>query len=172
ARRRRRCQRARGPARVAARRLWTGQRRPGVPRVLRAGDAGVRRGYHAGVVHPQIQEIAMYRRILVAYDGSPESRLAVDECVHLTLQPERHIHLACVLHDPSPYLLAGEFVPAPTLEIDRTRSEKDLKEAAARLTERGFTVTTHLLDGEPVEVITRLVNTLHIDLLIVGHKRS
>ena len=55
----------------------------------------------------------MYRRILVAYDGSPESRLAVDECVHLTPQAERHIHLACVLHDPSPYLLAGEFVPAP-----------------------------------------------------------
>jgi nucleotide-binding universal stress UspA family protein len=63
-------------------------------------------------------------------------------------------------------------VPAPTLEIDRTRSETDLKEAAARLTERGFSVTTHLLDGEPVEVITRLVNTLQIDLLIVGHKRS
>jgi nucleotide-binding universal stress UspA family protein len=124
------------------------------------------------VVNPQIQETAMYRRILVAYDGSPESRLAVDECVHLSLQPERHIHLACVLHDPSPYLLAGEFVPAPTLEIDRTRSEKDLKDAAARLIERGFSVTTHLLDGEPVEVITRLVDTLRIDLLIVGHKRS
>ena len=81
-------------------------------------------------------------------------------------------NLACVLHDPSPYLLAGEFVPAPTLEIDRTRTEADLKEAAARLTERGFAVTTHLLDGEPVEVITQLCETLTIDLLIVGHKRS
>jgi hypothetical protein len=33
-------------------------------------------------------------------------------------------------------------------------------------------VTTHLLDGEPVDVITRLVETLGIDLLILGHKRS
>ncbi len=114
----------------------------------------------------------MYRRILVAYDGSPESKLAVDECAHLTLQADRMVHLACVLHDPSPYLLAGEFVPAPTLEVDRSRSEADLKEAAARLTERGFAVTTHLLDGEPVEVMTRLVDTLGIDLLILGHKRS
>jgi nucleotide-binding universal stress UspA family protein len=114
----------------------------------------------------------MYLRILVAYDGSPESRLAVDECVHLTPQPERMIHLACVLHDPSPYLLAGEFVPAPTLEIDRSRTEADLKEAAARLTERGFAVTTHLLDGEPVDEIARLCETLKIDLLILGHKRS
>jgi nucleotide-binding universal stress UspA family protein len=114
----------------------------------------------------------MYRKILVAYDGSPESKLAVDECVHLLPQADRMVHLACVLHDPSPYLLAGEFVPAPTLEIDRSRSESDLREAAKRLGDRGFSVTTHLLDGEPVDVITRLVETLGIDLLILGHKRS
>ena len=63
-------------------------------------------------------------------------------------------------------------MPAPTLEIDRTRSEADLKDAASRLIQRGFSVTTHLLDGEPVEVITRMVETLGIDLLILGHKRS
>jgi len=52
----------------------------------------------------------MYRKILVAFDGSPESRLAVDECSHLMQVSGREIHLVCVLHDPSPYLLAGEFV--------------------------------------------------------------
>ena len=114
----------------------------------------------------------MYRKILVAYDGSPESRLAVDECVHLMPHTDRMVHLACVLHDPSPYLLAGEFVPAPTLEIDRSRSERDLKDAAATLIQRGFSVTTHLLDGEPVDVISRLIESLGIDLLILGHKRS
>jgi len=114
----------------------------------------------------------MYRKILVAYDGSPESRLAVDECVHLMPHTDRMVHLACVLHDPSPYLLAGEFVPAPTLEIDRSRSERDLREAAQTLIQRGFSVTTHLLDGEPVDVISRLVEQLGIDLLILGHKRS
>jgi nucleotide-binding universal stress UspA family protein len=114
----------------------------------------------------------MYRKILVAYDGSPESRLAVDECVHLMPHTDRMVHLACVLHDPSPYLLAGEFVPAPTLEIDRSRSERDLREAAETLIKRGFSVTTHLLDGEPVDVISRLIEQLGIDLLILGHKRS
>ena len=100
----------------------------------------------------------MYRKILVAFDGSPESRLAVDECSHLMQVSGREIHLVCVLHDPSPYLLAGEFVPEPALAIDRSRMEADLKDAAARLTERGFAVTTHLQDGEPVDVITRLVD--------------
>jgi nucleotide-binding universal stress UspA family protein len=114
----------------------------------------------------------MYRKILVAYDGSPESRLAVDECSHLMQVSGREIHLVCVLHDPSPYLLAGEFVPEPALAIDRTRMETDLKETASTLTERGFSVTTHLQDGEPVDVISRLVETLQIDLVIVGHRRS
>jgi nucleotide-binding universal stress UspA family protein len=114
----------------------------------------------------------MYQRILVAFDGSPESRLAVDECSHLTQISGREIHLVCVLHDPSPYLLAGEFVPEPALAVDRTRMDGDLKEAAAKLTERGFSVTTHLEDGEPVDVIARMVNSLKIDLLILGHRRS
>jgi nucleotide-binding universal stress UspA family protein len=98
----------------------------------------------------------MYRKILVAFDGSKESRVAVDECSHLMQVSGREIHLVCVLHDPSPYLLAGEFVPEPALAIDRSRMEADLKDAAARLSERGFSVTTHLQDGEPVDVITRL----------------
>jgi len=114
----------------------------------------------------------MYQKILVAFDGSPESRLAVDECSHLMQVSGRQIHLVCVLHDPSPYLLAGEFVPEPALAIDRTRMEADLNGAAAMLTERGFAVTTHLQDGEPVDVISRLVETLRIDLVIVGHRRT
>jgi nucleotide-binding universal stress UspA family protein len=63
-------------------------------------------------------------------------------------------------------------VPEPALAIDRSRMDGDLNEAAARLTERGFSVTTHLQDGEPVDVITRMVDSLHIDLVIVGHRRS
>lgn len=114
----------------------------------------------------------MYRKILVAFDGSPESRLAVDECSQLMQVPGREIHLVCVLHDPSPYLLAGEFVPEPALAIDRSRMESDLNDAAARLTQRGFSVMTHLQDGEPVDVITRMVESLAIDLVIVGHRRS
>jgi nucleotide-binding universal stress UspA family protein len=114
----------------------------------------------------------MYQKILVSFDGSPESRLAVDECSHLMQVSGRQIHLVCVLHDPSPYLLAGEFVPEPALAVDRSRMEADLNGAAAMLTERGFSVTTHLQDGEPVDVISRMVDSLHIDLVIVGHRRS
>lgn len=114
----------------------------------------------------------MYRKILVAYDGSPESRLALDECIRLAPGPATAIHLAGVVHDPSRYILAGEYVPEIALGDDSARVDADLKEAAAQLTENGLVVTQHVVIGEPVTVIARLVEELGIELLILGHPRS
>jgi len=114
----------------------------------------------------------MYRKILVAYDGSPESRLALDECVRLAPDPATAIHLAGVVHDPSLYVLAGEYVPEIALFDDSARVDADLQEAAAQLTGNGLSVTQHVVIGEPVTVIARLVEELGIELLILGHPRS
>ncbi len=114
----------------------------------------------------------MYRKILVAYDGSPESRLALGECIRLAPGPETEIHLAGVVHDPSLYILAGEYVPEIALGDDEARVEADLKEAAAQFAQSGLTVTQHVVIGEPVTVIARLVEELGVELLILGHPRS
>jgi nucleotide-binding universal stress UspA family protein len=114
----------------------------------------------------------MYRKILVAYDGSPESRLALSECIRLTPGPTTEVHLAGVVHDPSLYVLVGEYVPEIALDDDQARVDADLKEAAAQLEGCGLAVTRHVLVGEPVIVIARLVEALGIDLLILGHPRS
>ena len=95
----------------------------------------------------------MYRKILVAYDGSPESRLALDECIRLAPGPATAIHLAGVVHDPSLYILAGEYVPEIALGDDEARVDADIKEAAAQLTAEGLAVTRHIVIGEPVTVI-------------------
>ena len=114
----------------------------------------------------------MYRKILVAYDGSPESGLAIDECIGLAPGPETTIHLTGVVHDPSLYVLAGEFVPEIALSDDRARVDADLAEAAGKFAAHGLTVTQHVIIGEPVTVIARLVEELGIELLILGHPRN
>jgi nucleotide-binding universal stress UspA family protein len=114
----------------------------------------------------------MYRKILVAYDGSPESRLALDECLRLAPGPSAAIHLAGVVHDPSLYVLAGEYVPEIALGDDESRVAADLADAAAKFATQGLAVTPHVVVGEPVTVIARLVEELGIDLLILGHPRS
>jgi nucleotide-binding universal stress UspA family protein len=114
----------------------------------------------------------MYAKILVAYDGSVESRLALDECIRLAPGPTAAIHLAGVVHDPSLYVLAGEYVPEIALGDDQERVDTDIREAAARLEAQGLSVTQHVLIGEPVTVLARLVEELGIDLLILGHPRT
>jgi nucleotide-binding universal stress UspA family protein len=114
----------------------------------------------------------MYRKILVAYDGSPESRLALGECIRLAPGPAAEIHLAGVVHDPSLYILAGEYVPEIALGDDQARVDADIKEAAAQLAAQGLRVTQHVVVGEPVTVLARLADELKVDLLILGHPRS
>ena len=114
----------------------------------------------------------MYRKILVAYNGTPESRSALDELVRLAPDASVEVHLAGVVHYPSAYLLAGEYVPEVALADEREHMEADLKEAHTLVAGRGLKVVDHLVVGEPVDVLTKLVSELGIELLILGHPRS
>ncbi|MEP6996201.1 MAG: universal stress protein [Betaproteobacteria bacterium] len=114
----------------------------------------------------------MYRRILVAYNGAPESRLALDEVVRIAPDRSVEVHLAAVVHYPSAYLLAGEYVPEVALADEREHMEADLKAAHDLLASKGLNVIDHLVVGEPVDVLTKLVAELGVDLLILGHPRS
>ena len=100
----------------------------------------------------------MYRKILVAYNGTPESRSALDELVRFAPDASAEVHLAGVVHYPSAYLLAGEYVPEVALADEREHMEADLKEAHAHLAGKGLDVTDHLVVGEPVDVLTKLVD--------------
>lgn len=117
----------------------------------------------------------MYRKILVAYNGTPESRLALQECIRLAPAPSTEIHLLAVLV-PQPVLLIGEFAAAALPSEDEERAERQameqvLESGRSLLSSAGLSVTTRLEIGEPVDVIANMVNKLGIDLVIVGHSR-
>ena len=114
----------------------------------------------------------MYRKILVAYNGTPESRSALDELVRFAPDPAAEIHLAGVVHYPSAYLLAGEYVPEVALADERDHMETDLKDAHTLLAGKGLNVIDHLVVGEPGDVLAKLVTELGIELLILGHPRT
>jgi len=116
----------------------------------------------------------MYRKILVAYNGTPESRSALQECIRLAPGPAAQVHLLAVA-TPMPIMLAGEFVAAvPTQEEEQAEKDamaKVLEDGRRLLLEAGLNVITHLEVGEPVNVIAELVNKTGIELVIVGHSR-
>lgn len=119
----------------------------------------------------------MYKQILVAYNGSPESRVALRECLRLAPPASTAIHLLAVVNPP-PYLLVGEFAAAAVLSVEeglvaeRARMAQELEAGAAMLRAGGLNVTPHLEVGEPVSVIEELAGELRVDLVIVGHSRQ
>lgn len=116
----------------------------------------------------------MYSKILIAYNGSPESRSALHECIRLAPSPSAQIHLVVVV-TPPPYLLVGEYAAAAVLSVEeglaaeKQKMEKEIAAGAALLSEAGLQVRSHLEVGEPADVIQDLVERLGIELVIVGH---
>ena len=119
----------------------------------------------------------MYQRILVAYNGTPESRVALEECLKLAPAASADVHLLAVV-SPPPYLLVGEFAAAAVLSVEeglaveREKMAAELDKGATRLRAGGLTVTSHLEVGEPVSVIEELAADLKVELVIVGHSRT
>lgn len=116
----------------------------------------------------------MYSKILIAYNGTPESRYALEECIRLAPGPEARIHLLAVA-TPMPIVLAGEFVAAvPTVdeeEAERKAMSEVLASGRQLLADAGLQVVTHLEVGEPVNVVADMVERFQIELVIVGHSR-
>ena len=118
----------------------------------------------------------MYNNILVAYNGSEESHAALLECIRLSPPATTQVHLLVVV-DPPPYLLVGEYAAAALLNVEeelaaeKKKMEAELARGQVMLTEAGLSVRTHLEIGDPVAVITDLVERLGIELVIVGHSR-
>jgi nucleotide-binding universal stress UspA family protein len=119
----------------------------------------------------------MYQTILVAHNGSPESQLALQECLRLSLPASAVVHLLVVV-SPPPYLLVGEFAAAAVVSVEeglaaeREKMAQELEAGASLLAAGGFAVERHLEVGEPVALIEELARQLNVDLVIVGHSRQ
>lgn len=118
----------------------------------------------------------MYQTILVAYNGTPESEVALQECIRMAPDAGAQVHLLAVV-SPPPYLLVGEFAAAAVLSVEegladeKELMQKKLDAGAALLRAAGLSVIEHLEVGEPVSVIEDQASQLKIELVIVGHSR-
>ena len=118
----------------------------------------------------------MYQTILVAYNGTPESEVALQECLRMAPGSGAKVHLLAVV-SPPPYLLVGEFAAAAVLSVEegltaeKEQMESKLSAGAALLRAAGLNVIQYLEVGEPVSVIEDHARQLKVELVIVGHSR-
>ena len=114
----------------------------------------------------------MYKRILMAYNGTHEGRTALFACAEIAAFAKAETHLLAVASMPSSMFLTEGFLPEELIEEEKKRMQGVLDEGLSTLKERGFSVTGHLAVGEPVEEICRLAAEVKCDLIVVGHRQK
>ncbi len=113
----------------------------------------------------------MFQKILVAYNESRESRAALQACIRLAPGPQADVHLVGIMNMGT-YLMAGEHVCEAMLAAEKGKVDSEVNANHAILAAAGLNVIDHVCAGEPVAVISELVEKLGIELVIVGHARS
>ena len=114
----------------------------------------------------------MYKRILMAYNGTHEGRTALFACAEIAAFAKAEAHLLAVASMPSSMFLTEGFLPEELIEEEKKRMQGVLDEGLAALKEHGFSVSGHLAVGEPVEEICRLALQIKCDVIVVGHQQK
>jgi nucleotide-binding universal stress UspA family protein len=108
----------------------------------------------------------MYRKILVANDGSPGALKALAAAIALAKRDSAALHMVTVEELPR--------FPASIDEVEEEKAKANhrltpvMEAARAQAQAGGIALEAHLLPGHPVHTIVALVNEEHFELLVVG----
>jgi nucleotide-binding universal stress UspA family protein len=113
----------------------------------------------------------MYKRILVAYDGSEAGQKALLDSKELAQWSNAELHLVAVM-PPASALIGGEgYVYDPRIEEEERKEYKSiLEEGLKRLSDAGRTAQGEVVVGDAVDEISRYCAKIGADLIVVGHK--
>ena len=118
----------------------------------------------------------MYSSVIAGTDGSPTARHAVLHAAAICRATEAPLHLVAVHRPPT---AAGAASPEAAMWIgaaiegsrDAVEATKTaLEEEAEKLRADGVTVTTHVCEGEPADVLIDVADVTRSDLIVVGSK--
>lgn len=113
----------------------------------------------------------MYRKILLAYDGTREGRAVLREGADLAERCGADVHLLAVVSPDAGILFAEGAEPGGLLESERQLLEQVLDEGRQKLLARGLRVQASLRSGDPAREILVLAESLGCDLIVLGHHR-
>ena len=113
----------------------------------------------------------MFKRILLAYDGSEPGQKALLDCDEIAKLTQGELHLAAVMPPPTAMIGGEGFVyDVSRDEEDRKRYRAILDEGLKRLEGSGTKASGELLEGEAVDEIVRQAKKINAELIVVGHR--
>jgi nucleotide-binding universal stress UspA family protein len=113
----------------------------------------------------------MYKRIVLAYDGSAPGQQALLDCHDIAQWSQSELFLVAVM--PSPVSAVGleGYVYDPKADASmKATYQSTLDTGVSRLAASGLTVNGEVLVGDAVDEIARYAGRINADLIVVGHK--
>lgn len=113
----------------------------------------------------------MYKRILLAYDGSAPGQQALLDSREIAQWSQAELTLIAVM--PLPIVTMGPEggVYDDSLEdSERQRYQAILDAGLRRLKEAGMSARGEVVTGDPVRELARTASRIGADLIVVGHK--
>jgi nucleotide-binding universal stress UspA family protein len=113
----------------------------------------------------------MYKRLLLAYDGSEAGQKALLDTKEIAGMTKSEVYLIAVM-PPAATFMGGEgyVYDKEAEDEERRQHQATLDEGLARLVEAGYRASGELVVGEAVDEIVRYAKKIEADLIIVGHK--
>ena len=116
----------------------------------------------------------MYKRILLAYDGSESGQKALLDCHDIAQWSRSELFLIAVMPLSTIYVgVEGGFYDSGHEERDQREQQKYkdiLEDGLRRLSNSGSTTRGEVVVGEAVDEITKYARKIDADLIVVGHR--
>ena len=113
----------------------------------------------------------MYKRILLAYDGSEPGQKALLDARDMAAWGQPELHLVAVMPPPAAFIGGEGGIYDPEREKEEEQRYKEiLEDGLKRLSESGRAVRGHVLVGDAVDEIARHAKEIGADVIVVGHK--
>ena len=110
----------------------------------------------------------MYKKILLAFDGSPDGREALTQTETLASRCGATVHLLAVV-DAAESMLIGEamaYIP----DNQQFVMQRVLEEGVKRFQRAGCAATSEIRYGRPAEQIVLCAREMGAKLIVVGHR--
>lgn len=113
----------------------------------------------------------MYKRIVLAYDGSAPGQQALLDCHDIAQWSQAELFLVAVMPASVSAVGLEGYVYDPKAD-ERTKAtyQSTLDSGVGRLAASGLTVRGEVLVGDAVDEIARYAGRIKADLIVVGHK--
>jgi nucleotide-binding universal stress UspA family protein len=109
----------------------------------------------------------MFKKILLAYDGSDPAKKAFDRCLEMTRCFTAELSIVIVVRPPE---FAEDVETEAIIENARSHFDREIVDLKARSSAVGIEPQAHIRVGHPAEQIIAAAEEWDADLIVTGHR--